>query len=138
MTSTSDTGYVETGAAGSYYKLTAVDWNGNESPYALVAPGQTTGAPEASGLTFALDGARPTPATGGRMMVHFTLASGAPARLELIDVTGRRVRDRAVGALGPGRHAMDLAAGDPLAPGMYLIRLTQGTNRSTVRTTLVN
>ena len=35
VVSKSDTGYVDTGAAGSYYKLSAVDVNGNESNLAL-------------------------------------------------------------------------------------------------------
>ena len=138
VTATSDTGYVDTGAAGSYYKLAAVDWNGNESPYALVGPGQTTDVPESPVVAFALDGARPSPAIGGRIMVHFALPNGEPARLELIDVTGRRVREHAVGTLGAGRHAVDLAEGARLKPGLYFIRLTQGARTAAARAMLLN
>jgi hypothetical protein len=35
--------------------------------------------------------------------------------------------------LGTGRHAVDLAAGAPVRPGLYFIRLTQGANRRVVR-----
>ena len=38
----SDTGYVDAGPAGSYYKLSAVDVNGNESGYAVLTPNGTT------------------------------------------------------------------------------------------------
>ena len=44
VAATPDTGYADGGAAGRYYKLAAVDVNGNESPYAAVSPAQTAGA----------------------------------------------------------------------------------------------
>jgi hypothetical protein len=134
-----DTGYVDVGPAGRFYKLSAVDWNGNESPFALVGPHQTTDAPDATApLAFALEGARPNPAFGGRMLVHFALPDGAPATLELLDVAGRRVRERAVGGLGAGRHFVDLSGGQRLAPGLYFLRLTQGANQRVARATLVD
>jgi len=83
---------------------------------------------------FAPNGVRPNPALGGRMMVHFTLPTGEPAKLELIDVAGRR----AVGSLGAGRHAVDLAAGCRVPPGLYLLRLTQGTNTRVVRAAMLD
>jgi sugar lactone lactonase YvrE len=130
-----DTGYADVGAAGSYYKLAAVDRNGNESAYALVGPGQTVdvapGGP--TPIEFALDGARPNPARGGRMLVSFALPGNAPATLELFDLAGRRIVGRDVGMLGAGRHAVDLASGHRLPAGMYVIRLTQGGNRRVVR-----
>ena len=61
------------------------------------------------------------------MSVAFTLPSAAPARLSLLDVSGREVGVRDVGAMGAGRHVLDLAAGRRLAPGIYILRLTQGT-----------
>jgi len=33
-----------------------------------------------------------------------------------------------VGSFGAGTHALDLGAGLRLAPGIYLVRLTQGGN----------
>ncbi len=56
----------------------------------------------------------------------FTLASGAPATLELFDVRGRRAVERAVGALGPGAHELRRDEAAALAPGIYVVRLSQG------------
>ena len=45
VASLADTGYADVGPSGGYYKLSAVDFNGNESAFALVGPGQTLDAP---------------------------------------------------------------------------------------------
>ena len=136
VTATTDTSYADPGAAGSYYELSAVDLNGNESPPALAGPGQSTDVSDAAPIVFALEGVRPNPAFGGRMVVHFALTSAEPATLELIDVAGRRVRERAVGVLGAGYHAVDFGQG--LRPGLYFLRLTQGTHQRVARATLMD
>jgi hypothetical protein len=41
----SDTGYADPGAAGSYYKISAVDAHGNESQFALITPQTTSSVP---------------------------------------------------------------------------------------------
>jgi DNA-binding beta-propeller fold protein YncE len=135
VTATPDTGYADVGGAGSYYKLSAVDRNGNESPFALVGPGQTTDVPGPGSTTlgFVLEGPRPNPSVGGRMLVHFALPDGSPALLELFDLAGRRVAGRAVGGLGAGRHAVELAPARPLAAGVYLLRLTRGAHTRSLR-----
>ena len=133
VAATTDTSYADSGAPAGYYKLSAVDFNGNESPYALVGPSETLGGGGDAATEFALEGARPSPSTGGRLVVRFSLASAAPTSLELFDVSGRRVRERAVGALGAGRHAVDLGEGAALRPGLYMIRLTQGARRRVAR-----
>ena len=137
IATTPDTGHVDAGDAGSWYKLAAVDWNGNASPYAVVGPTQTVDVPSRD-VAFALDGVRPVPASGERMVVHFALASDAPATLELIDVTGRRVRSRSVGGLGAGPHAVDLAEDGRVARGVWFVRLTQGPNEAVVRAIVLN
>jgi hypothetical protein len=86
--------------------------------------------PTVTPLSFALDPVRPNPSHGGTLTVHFTLPTDAPARLELLDVAGRRIATHEVGA---GQHTLDLGAGQNLAPGLYLVRLTQGTNTRTTR-----
>jgi hypothetical protein len=58
--------------------------------------------------------------------VAFTLASTAPATLDVVDLGGRRIISRAVGSLGAGRHLVRLDEGSAVAPGLYLVRLTQG------------
>jgi hypothetical protein len=67
--------------------------------------------------------------------VAFTLPGSAPASLDLIDVSGRRVAARAVGALGPGTHTVTLEGGS-LAPGIYFVRLRQGNQRAVARAAL--
>lgn len=81
----------------------------------------------------ALEGPRPNPARPGRLVIAFVLASDAPATLELTDLAGRRRVVKAVGALGPGRHTIDLAAGNRFAPGIYFLKLTQGTGTRVAR-----
>jgi len=77
------------------------------------------------------------PARGGRMAVAFTLPSDARATLELVDIGGRVVERRDVGALGAGRHTVDLSAGRSIAPGVYLVRVTQGEQSVTNRVSVV-
>jgi hypothetical protein len=74
-----------------------------------------------------LAGAMPNPARSSALNVRFRLAGFEPARLELIDVSGRRVIGRELGALGSGWHTTDLATGARIRPGVYALRLTQGT-----------
>ena len=80
---------------------------------------------------FALEGVRPNPAVGGRVSVQLVLPAAAPAKLELFDVNGRRVSEVEVGALGPGRHVVDLSGRERIPPGIYLVRFTQGQNHAT-------
>ena len=73
----------------------------------------------------ALAGTRPHPARAGAL-VMLSLPRRAPARLDVLDITGRRVAAREVGALGPGTHAVRIAELDRLPAGVYLLRLVQG------------
>jgi hypothetical protein len=97
-------------------------------------------APRYQAATLAVDqrpvglellGLTPNPATR-RLRVSFSLTSDDPARLEVLDLTGRRVRARDVGVLGAGRHVVDLTEGVMPAPGVYWVRLMQG-HRALVR-----
>ena len=118
------------------YKVTAMDWNGNESvPALLVTP---LDAPLGEGaLRFELEGAWPNPVVGSRLVVGFILPVAMPATLDLLDVSGRRIVSRQVGALGVGRHAVDLLEGKGLASGLFVVRLTQGANVKTQRVVMV-
>jgi len=82
-----------------------------------------------SGVALAIEEVTPNP-SDREMRVSFSLPTNEPATLELIDVTGRLVRERSV--TGAGRRTVDLAAGARLLPGVYHIRLTQG-GRSKVK-----
>jgi hypothetical protein len=63
--------------------------------------------------------------------VWLTLAGDEPARLELLDLAGRRVRTLELSGLAPGLHRVDLAETYSLRPGLYLLRLSQAGRRAT-------
>jgi hypothetical protein len=86
--------------------------------------------PATSGL--ALAGFRSNPAWGD-LSVSFSLPDASPARLELFDVGGRRIAAREVGTLGAGSHVVTFGDERTLAPGIYLLRLVQGTRSLTAR-----
>jgi len=79
------------------------------------------GPPRVSGLALSL---APNPART-ELTLDLALAMDGPARIELLDVSGRRLLSRAI-ASGPGarRERLELPVG--LAPGVYVARLTQG------------
>jgi tripartite motif-containing protein 71 len=136
LAATTDTGYVDPAQPIYTYKLSAVDEHGNESPFATVGPGGTVDVPGPQpSLTFALDPTWPNPATGRALTARFTLPRAAAARLELIDVVGRRVAFREVGGLGAGTHTVDLASagGRTIEAGVYFMRLSQGENAAVRR-----
>ncbi len=127
-----DTGYVDPAGAPYYYKLAAIDIHGNLSGFALLQPGGTLDVP-GERLEFALDPVRPNPARGDGLIARFTLASPAAARIELLDVAGRRVAARNLGARSPGRYSINLSDRGRIPPGVYLVRLTQGVRSVTRR-----
>jgi len=133
----SDTSYVDPGLPGNYYKLSAVDVNYNEGGYAALGPVGSGDVPDGGPLAFALEGVRPNPFIGKQLRVVFTLPNAAPAQLDLVDVSGRRLVQCEVGSLGGGRHTVDMAAGGRLAPGIYMVRLTQGASVRVVRVTML-
>jgi hypothetical protein len=75
----------------------------------------------------------PRRAVVGRFSIAFTLPGDEPARLEVVDVTGRRVLARALDGIGPGRHIADLSGQSGLRPGIYLVRLFYGSRSQTRR-----
>jgi len=75
---------------------------------------------------FALSHVFPNPASSG-FSISFSLPSGAPATLDVIDLSGRRVLSRQVGTMGAGQHTLSLTNETSRLPiGVYGIRLTQG------------
>jgi hypothetical protein len=121
----SDTGYADPGPAGNFYKISAVDVNGNEGGFALLTPEGTTDVAGAATFALALESVRPNPSRGDRLSISFSLSGSAPARVQMLDVTGRSVMDREVGAFGAGPHTIELAPDRALPPGLYLVRLVQ-------------
>jgi hypothetical protein len=84
----------------------------------------------------ALFGILPNPGPGN-LRVSFSLASNAPASLELVDVTGRRLRRVEVGHLGAGEHALDLGEGLPVRAGVYWVRLRQADVTEVMRAAVI-
>ena len=82
-----------------------------------------------------LGGAFPNPASAD-LTVAFSLPTRESATLELLDIAGRRILLRPVGAYGPGDHVVRLGDGRRFPAGIYLLRLTQG-KRSVTRKTVV-
>ena len=78
----------------------------------------------AADLTLA--GLSPNPLTHGAFAVRFSLPDVPAARLDVLDVGGRRVASVDVGPLGPGPHVVDLDRGQPIPAGIYVIRLSAG------------
>ncbi|MGH7731875.1 MAG: Kelch repeat-containing protein [Candidatus Eiseniibacteriota bacterium] len=76
-------------------------------------------------LALALQPVRPHPVVG-RIDVSFTLEGDAPARLDLIDVSGRRIVARELGGLVPGPHQVEIGDARDFPSGVYFLRLTQG------------
>ena len=96
----------------------------------------TASAPvDVPALRFAL--ARATnPAVDG-LAVAFSLPDAAGAKLEVLDIAGRHVVSRAVGALGAGDHVLQLAQPGSIAPGLYIVRLTRGAESRTTRVSII-
>jgi hypothetical protein len=67
--------------------------------------------------------------------VHFVLPTAERARLEVLDVHGRRVARHEVAA--SGRHLVNLGRDTHLAPGVYVVRLSQGPNVRSTRATVL-
>jgi hypothetical protein len=67
------------------------------------------------------------------LQIAFSLPDASPARVELLDVAGRRVITREVGSLGAGNHVVTLGDARTLRPGTYVLRLSQGKRSFTAR-----
>jgi hypothetical protein len=73
---------------------------------------------------FALLGTTPNPSLGA-VTVDFELPTAGHARLEVLDVRGRRVLLQDLSGLGTGRHVLQLGAQQRLPAGVYMVRLSQ-------------
>jgi hypothetical protein len=65
----------------------------------------------------------------GAVTLAIALPAGAAPRLELMDVSGRRIAARTFEGLEPGEHRLRFEAGRRLPPGVYFLRLHQGAAR---------
>jgi predicted membrane protein len=92
----------------------------NDAPFAIQPP--VLAVPDGD-WRLALAGFTRNPVTTD-LRVAFTLPDAAPARLELVDLTGRRLRSMEVGVLGAGPHLVDLGREGAPPAGVYFLRLT--------------
>lgn len=88
-------------------------------------------------MQLSLDRVRPNPLTGGAFMVRFALDATSSARLEVLDVAGRRVHSTDVAPLGPGWHTVDLDRDGRLSNGVYLVRLASGAREILTRAVII-
>jgi hypothetical protein len=110
----------------------------NSRPAISVLRNRSTGGSTAVPVTpeplvTSLVRATPNPASANRLSVNFSLTGREAARLEVFDITGRRLRSLDVTRFGPGPHQADLAEGGCFAPGLYVLRLSQGGRAWTAR-----
>ena len=127
IASPTEPAWVDAGGSGQwFYKLSAVDIHANESDFARLAPTAVSVEPEGPAPTLALHGARPNPVLDGRLSLWFVLGREGPARLDLVDLAGRRMLSRDLSHLGGGLHVLEVAGAERLAPGIYFARLCQG------------
>lgn len=128
-----DTGYTDA-STGFYYKLSAVDVHGNESPYALVAPTTTDVAINGADVSLALGSANPA---HGLARLRFTLPRVMDAKLVVHDAAGRVVHVLREGACAAGEHSLAWNGTDRdgrvLGSGVYWARLSAGERSLTVR-----
>ena len=93
-------------------------------------PSASSVQPPEPGYPFALAPVRPNPVVG-RLLVSLSLIEGAPARLDLLDVAGRRRASRTFDAWGA--QTVDLGGTSDYEPGVYFLRLTQAGRMLTQR-----
>lgn len=121
-----DTGYVDVGPGGSWYKLSAVDVHGNESAFVTLSPDGTLNAPGPglpAALAFAVASANPA-RDGARFAL--ALPRDAEVIVAIYDAGGRLVESLARGALPAGTHALTWSgrdrSGRAVEAGLYFAR----------------
>jgi len=55
----------------------------------------------------------------------------------VLDIAGRRVLRREVGSMGAGSHSVTFDASPMLPPGLYFLRLSQGSLRLSDRVVVI-
>jgi hypothetical protein len=101
------------------------------------------GVGDAAGAALALGSPAPNPARAG---TRFSVSipgdgMGVRARVEVLDLAGRRVRELTDEVLPPGRHELSWdgrdAGGSPIATGLYWVTLERGGARQQRRIVVV-
>jgi hypothetical protein len=111
---------------GARYSYRLALGDGAATRYSEIAEVQTP----AGLLGFDAVGPNPTP---GDLLARFSLATEDPAVVELLDVSGRRVHVQRVENPAPGSHALVLDRSRRIMPGVYWLRLIQGSRSAVAR-----
>jgi hypothetical protein len=137
IATTSDTTWSDSFGQLRWYRVAPVDASGNIGGSQFVLPVETVGVGPV-GAALALSRPAPEPSRGP-LTLQFSLPAAGPARLELFDEQGRRVRTLHDGMLAAGPHAVRWDgrddAGRAVAPGVLHARLTHGSGVRTERVT---
>lgn len=133
-----DTGWADAAGVPYFYKITAVDVHGNESPAAALSPAGTLDVPAGGAAELEFAPVAPQPVRGDARL-DFSLPAPGAVRIEVFDVTGRRVAVPVDGAFAAGRHSVSWRASGgegSLAAGVYHVRLSAA-GRTTTRRMVV-
>lgn len=91
----------------------------------------------ASDPKFEFAGVSPNPLHDGPLRVRFVLPAPAAARIEVLDIGGRRVALQEAAGLAAGPHDLAVVGAQSLPSGVYLIRFSAGPARITRRLAVV-
>jgi hypothetical protein len=110
-----------------FYKITAVDFNGNESDFALTAT--TTGSDDpAVPEAFALGQNVPNPFNPSTTIYYDVLDGGGEVSIRIFDVAGRLVRTLVEGHQAAGSKSVTWSGandhGQSVSSGIYFYRMT--------------
>lgn len=83
----------------------------------------------------AIQAVAPNPVMSNRLRLRASLAQTGPARVRVLDLAGRVVRDQEAPTNLTGAFEMSLDGRAPLRPGVYIVELRQGSARATTRFT---
>ncbi|MCP3995000.1 MAG: T9SS type A sorting domain-containing protein [bacterium] len=130
---TAETDWLDTeGGVEHFYKVTALDHAGNESDPA--SPDAVTGSDASAPRIFALHQNSPNP-FNPVTRIRFDLPRAGQVRLDIFDVTGRRITTLVDESREAGQYTSTWRgsddAGQPVSSGMYFYRLsTDGFNET--------
>ena len=128
--------WIDESPAGGYYLVVAVDATGHVGGYSEQL-GETTAVPgEPTPKALAVTGVTPNP-FNPRAKVAFDVPRSGHVGVSVHDMRGRVVRRLVSGDLEAGRHEVIWNgrddAGSPVATGVYLVRVSDGTRNATAK-----
>ncbi len=128
----------------AFVRVTAFDhasnpgWDASDSLFHIVDPNAAVG--DAGPAVLALSRPQPNPGTGGSLL-RFSLPAAGQARIEIHDLAGRRLWQRA-GDFAAGAHAVRWNgtndSGERLGAGLYFVRLVTPWGTRTQRLSLLH